>query len=108
MSDRARQFLPFAALRGYYDLIAERERVTEPKRELSEEDAAQLSAKLLQVRKGMMVKVMYYSVDAYVTLEGMVAAMDPVFRTLTIVKTKIVFDDLLDIFGEDIVDPYLE
>ena len=36
---RARQFAPFAALRGYYDLVRERERVVEPRREMSEESA---------------------------------------------------------------------
>ena len=28
-ADRAQQFMPFAALKGYYDLIRERERVAE-------------------------------------------------------------------------------
>ena len=27
-ADRAQQFMPFAALKGYYDLIRERERVS--------------------------------------------------------------------------------
>ena len=38
-ADRAQQFMPFAALKGYYDLIRERERVAEPKRELTDEQA---------------------------------------------------------------------
>lgn len=32
--------MPFAALKGYYELIRERDRVPEPLRELSEEEAA--------------------------------------------------------------------
>ena len=44
-SERARQFAPFAALRGFEDMIREVERtVKEPKRELTEERAAALSA----------------------------------------------------------------
>ena len=39
-ADRAAQFMPFAALTGYYDLVRERERVSEPRREPSEEEAA--------------------------------------------------------------------
>ena len=39
-ADRAQQFMPFAALKGYYDLIRERERVAEPKRELTDEQKA--------------------------------------------------------------------
>ena len=45
-ADRAQQFMPFAALKGYYDLIRERERVVEPKRELTDEQALELSRKL--------------------------------------------------------------
>lgn len=41
--DRARQFKPFAALKGYYDLLAERERVPEPCRVLTEEERRELS-----------------------------------------------------------------
>ena len=41
-ADRARQFMPFASLRGYYDFIREQERVKEPRRELSEDDAQEL------------------------------------------------------------------
>ena len=36
-ADRAQQFMPFAALKGYYDLIRERERTVEPRRELTDE-----------------------------------------------------------------------
>lgn len=104
MSDRAKQFMPFAALKGYYELIRRRERVTEPKRDLSEEDIARLSEQLAQVKKGMMITVTYYNVDAYETREGMVSAFDPTFQTLSIVKEKIAFDDILEINGEDILD----
>ena len=49
--DRARQFMPFAALRGYYDKIREQQRIKEPKRELSETEAERLSYKLNQLKK---------------------------------------------------------
>lgn len=104
MSERARQFIPFAALRGYYDLIRERERVTEPKRELTEEHAQMLSRKMSQVRKGMMLSVVYYHTDAYETMEGLVTAFDPMYRSITIVKTKIPLDDVWDIAGDGIVE----
>ena len=38
--------MPFASLRGYYDFIREQERVKEPRRELSEDDAQELSVSL--------------------------------------------------------------
>lgn len=101
-ADRAQQFMPFAALKGYYDLVRERERVVEPRRELSEEDAMRLSRKLAQVRKGSMVAITHYDEDAYITTQGLVTDIDLVYRTLTVVKKRIAFDDILDLSGEDI------
>lgn len=100
-SDRAKQFMPFAALRGYYGLIAERNRITEPRRELSEEASAELSDKLRSLEKGQLVSVTYYDRDAYITLEGAVAGIDPVFRVLTVVKTRIPMDDIWDVVPEN-------
>ena len=45
-ADRARQFMPFAALTGYYEIIKERERVAVPRRELSEEELQNKTDKL--------------------------------------------------------------
>lgn len=93
-AERAAQFMPFAALTGYYDLVRERERVTEPRREPSEEEAARISAELAAVRKGWLVRVTHYEHDAYVTTEGIVTGMDPVARELTVVRRRIRFDDI--------------
>ena len=46
MSDRAGQFMPFAALKGFYDLIKEKERVIVPKHEIAEDKAEELSDKM--------------------------------------------------------------
>jgi len=101
-ANRARQFMPFATLRGFYDLIREKERVVEPRRIRSDEQNARIDRKLNQVRRGMMVKLTYYNKDAYETVEGMVSNIDTVFRTVTIVKTKIPLVDIYDISGEGI------
>ena len=38
-ADRAVQFAPFAALKGYYECVKLQERITEPRKELSEDEA---------------------------------------------------------------------
>jgi len=102
--ERARQFMPFAALRGFEELI--RQQTVEPcqRRTLSEEDAERLSKKLGQVERGMLVEVTYYAGDGYVTRRGMVSEVDLTMRTLTLVKQRISLDDILDISGEEIRD----
>ena len=97
MSDRAGQFMPFAALKGFYDLIRAKERVVVPKHEIAEDKAEELSEKMKSVEKGMMIKAVYYSEGEYVSAEGIVTKIDLVFRKLTIVKTEIDLDDIWDI-----------
>ena len=96
-ADRARQFMPFAALTGYYEVIKQREKIIEPRKELSEDEAEMLSDKLNKVQKGMLITLTYYKEDCYDTITGLVSNIDPVYRTITIVKTKIAIDDVCDI-----------
>lgn len=107
LSNRAKIFSPFAALRGYEEEITEEglEHLKITKIELSEEDKGILSDKLLQVRKGMEVTVRFFETDNikpatfetpaesaksairlgnYRTLTGTVNRIDPVYRELEI------------------------
>ncbi|MBC2889791.1 hypothetical protein [Gordonibacter massiliensis (ex Traore et al. 2017)] len=96
-ADRAQQFMPFAALKGYYDLIRERERTVEPRRELTDEQALELSRKLSHVERRKMASVVHYDGEAYVTTRGLVTDIDLAGRTITVVRTRIAFDDIADI-----------
>ena len=96
-ADRARQFMPFAALTGYYEVIKQREKIIEPRKELSEDEAEILSDKLNKVQKGMLITLTYYKEDCCEMLTGLVSNIDPIYRTITIVKTKIAIDDVCDI-----------
>lgn len=99
--DRARQFMPFAALKGYYELVREQERVAQPQHQLTEEEARELSERLSALRKGELAQVTYYDTDSYVTTQGVVTRIDTVFRILRVVKTDIPFDSILRIEAEE-------
>lgn len=96
-ADRARQFMPFATLRGYYDAVKLQERQEAPRRTLQEHDIERISSVLARVQRGTMVRVVYYDRDAYVTLQGAVGEVVPAFRWLSVVKTRIAFEDIDDI-----------
>lgn len=96
-ADRAAQFMPFAALRGYYELLRQEARVPEPRHELTDEEAAALSQVVARVRKRQLVRARYYDRDAYVNLTGCVSHVDLAARELWIVKTKISLDDISDL-----------
>ncbi|MBR2885001.1 MAG: YolD-like family protein [Clostridia bacterium] len=89
--------MPFAALTGYYEVIKQREKIIEPRKELSEDEAEILSDKLGNIQKGMLITLTYYKEECYETLTGLVSNIDPIYRTITIVKTKIAIDDVSDI-----------
>ena len=96
-ADRAAQFMPFAALTGFYDLVRAQERVREPRREVGEERAAEISAELARLRRGDLARVTYYADDAYATREGIVACIEPDLRVLQVVRTRVRFEDLWEV-----------
>lgn len=98
--DRAKQFMPFAALKGYPDALRKKEKIVVPKLEFSEEYQEELDRKLRQVKKNDIVTVVYYCKDEYLKLTGMVSRIDDTARILKIVNTKIAFEDLYDIVKE--------
>ena len=93
-ADRASQFMPFATLRSFYANIHNAERVVAPRVEMTDEDALRLSQIIASLRKGSIVRVTYYDTDAYVTMEGAIGEVVEPLRYLTVVKTKIGFDDI--------------
>lgn len=98
--DRAKQFMPFAALKGYEEALREKEKIVVEKIELSEERKAELDLKLRQVRRNDMVTVVYFHQDEYLKVTGMVSRIDTDARILKVVNTKIAFDDLYDLESE--------
>lgn len=103
--NRAKQFMAFAALKGYDELIRERTVIPEPKRPLSEDRMEMLSKKLCSLKRGTMAEVEYFCGKGYTRIEGLVANVDATFRNLVIVRTRIPFDDIWDISSESIQDP---
>ena len=98
--DRAKQFMPFAALKGYPEALRKKEKIVVSKAELSEEYAEALNRKLRKVKKNDIITVIYFSNGEYLKKTGMVSRIDETARVLKIVNTKIGFDDIFDIIQE--------
>lgn len=98
--ERAKQFMPFAALKGYPDALRKKEKIVVPKMELSEEYKEELDRKLKQVQKNDMITVVYYEKNEYLKKTGMVSRIDETARVLKIVNTKIPFENIFEISGE--------
>ena len=102
--ERARQFLPFDALKGFKKAIKEREKIVVLKKDLSSDMEEFLSYKLNQLRQGIIVKCIYYENNEYIVLEGYVSKVDFVYRFVDIVEKRIYFDDIYDVSSNDIND----
>ena len=106
--DRAAQFSPFAALKGYDDEIDEAARLTEMQLDPDDERIREINEKLLLLKESASqhptVKVTYFKPDskkeggAYLTVEGAFKKLDEYNRQLLLsTNTKIHFDDIIKI-----------
>ena len=121
LQNRAKLFSPFAALRGYDELLDEEKQRSErvPRRALTEDEMSALSDKLVQVTRGMTLTVTYFQEDTahpqspavgvYRAVTGRVEAIDPVFRMLKLGEEVVPFEDIAEIEGDEIqdIDEYL-
>ncbi len=82
ISERAKQFSPFAAVAGLDKALTETERamMKTEKRELSEDDSEKLNKILSELKKGDSVKAEYYCDGEYLTAEGIVTLLDKINR----------------------------
>lgn len=97
ISERAKQFMPFAAVKGYHEALAKKEHIIVPKQELTDDMAELLDYKLKSISKGSIITVVYYHEKEYIKVCGMVAKIDNQAKALTIVDNTINFEDILNI-----------
>ena len=108
---RAKLFMPFDALDGYSDAIAQRQKITEPPPELTEEEKEELGRKFAllheQWRSGehLLISVIFFQRDpqaealrgsgirgTFRETGGMLTRIDPDRGYLQVVEMKISFD----------------
>lgn len=96
-ASRAKQFMPFDALKGFREALMEKERELVPKKELSEERYAELDNMLRQIHLADMVEAEYFRDGEYARVTGRLSRIDEAGRALEIAGTRILFDDISDI-----------
>ena len=99
IKERAKIFAPFDALKGFREMLIEEEKVKEDKKELSEDLIIHLSNVINSLEVGMLVEVKHYVLkdECYKKTIGVFTKLDKVYKKITIVKTKISIEDILDI-----------
>lgn len=117
ISDRAKIFAPFAALKGYEEAILVKQKIVIPRIELSEESREMLDLKmcrlleLLKAQQHPILTIIYFSragagveEGEYIRFTGMVGKINETSKILHIVDLKISLHDIYNMEGESLDD----
>lgn len=96
-NNRACQFLPFNGLRGFDNLIEQAETPKIEKREITEDHARVLNEQISTLRKGDLVKIIYYTPAGYVTRKCKIVEINIYLRYLRTQTDCLSFNDLWSI-----------
>ncbi|MDO4941603.1 MAG: YolD-like family protein [Lachnospiraceae bacterium] len=98
--ERAKQFMPFAALKGYSEALRKKEKKVVARIELSDDQKEMLDRKFHQIQVKDMVTVIYYEDSDYIEKIGMISKIDLDAKILKVVNTKIPFENIYDLNSE--------
>lgn len=113
--DRAKIFVPFAALKGYEEAIAAKKKIVVSRIELSEESKENLDVQLRKIEQQLLngqhpiITVVYFQKEKmnmkdcgeYIQFTGLVARFDRTSRILQIVEKRLPLEDIYRIDGEE-------
>jgi len=97
-ADRARQFLPFDALKGLNEALRSKEIEYEDRKDLSEEEEEKISNILLSLESGNNIRVKYYYKRQYILLKGIIKKIDPIKKQILFIDENIIqLNDIIEI-----------
>ncbi len=99
-SERAKQFMPFAALEGLESSLYKRTQHPQERIILAEDAQTELDMRLRSLAIGERVLATHYMGMGYVETEGILRRIDPIDRSITVDELVIKLSALLDIRGE--------
>lgn len=97
ISDRAKQFMPFAALPGLEILLQEKEKLVLPEPELAPDQEEEVNYKLSKLLPGGEATVIYFSKGEILKVTGIVARIDKASKSLQVVHRIIPFENIISI-----------
>ena len=94
---RAKQFMPFDALKGFYDLIDDENIIIKDRKELSVDMETELNDKFKKLKKGDNVLIKHYHNIDYIETTGVIKKIDTIYKIVYLLNCKISLDDIIDI-----------
>ena len=100
---RAKQFMPFAALKGFEVLLAAVARPKEHRVELSEDQVDELNKVLQTIHCGDWVRVVYYDKHKYTELIGPVEVLNRRLQIVSVQGVEVSFRDIKELNLYDMI-----
>lgn len=102
-TQRAKQFMPFAALKGFEEALCNTERENRwiPRPEMSEDDSEQINIALNSLKRYSKASVSIYEDGEILYLSGIVNWIDADFKYLLLDFRQIDFKNILSVHIED-------
>lgn len=93
--DRAKQFLPFDALKGFREALKQKEKIIENRKEICDFKIDEINEKLKMLKKDMLVKISYYYNFEYIELVGKIKKIDNIYKKIYLLDSIISLDDIV-------------
>ena len=94
---RAKQFMPFDSLKGFYDLISNEEKEKVIKKSLLDDSYNYLDSQIKQIKKGDKISVKYYYNLEYIETYDIILNIDNINKYIKLKNSIIYFNDIIDI-----------
>ena len=92
---RAKQFMPFAALKGFEEALSLQEQKFQQKAALDEAEIEKINRELNKLRVGDETRLIYFYEGRYTPVNGEIKKIDPHRQYMEIGEARICFDDIL-------------
>lgn len=95
--DRAVQFMPFDALKGFREELNKVEKIKESKKEFCDDYFGNLNEKINNLKIGDRVLIKHYYELEYIETIGIIRRIDKIYKKMYLVNCLIEFDDIIEI-----------
>ena len=96
-ASRAKQFLPFDALKGFQEALNLKQIKYEDKKELTEDSFTELEEEWNKIEKDSTVRVKYYKNKRYIKIQGKIDKIDYIKKKIQISEENINACDIIEI-----------
>ena len=95
MQNRAKEFMPFYALKGFKDVLKKVEKIKGDKKELSEDIFSELNDKLKFLKNGDYVILEHFNDIDYIKTKGIVKKVDYTNKVIYVDNSMVCLDDII-------------